>query len=233
MPNPLRDPQFRADIVNGLRSAGRGAQYGLLADSLGMPVDLATQAMGLFGYRPPASGAVGGSQWIANKLRMPAEDNLQFNAGRFLGPLAAAKAPDALGGLFGLGANALSDLAMHGGRAGQIGAIGDVGMLRASRGQKSAPPLSLSDFDEPGLLDVAAPKWNKRGSMTVAINPSKQQLLKLLQESGQNEARVLITDKGMVAWPASDALHQDIGAFLGLKKGQAQEGMVLIEQLLD
>lgn len=59
----LADPQFRADVGQGLLGAlNRGAVGGLL----GGPVDIATMAMRPLGYR--VEKPVGGSEWIGDQM---------------------------------------------------------------------------------------------------------------------------------------------------------------------
>ena len=59
----LSDPQFRADVGQGLLGAlNRGAVGGLL----GGPVDIATMAMRPLGYR--VEKPVGGSEWIGDQM---------------------------------------------------------------------------------------------------------------------------------------------------------------------
>lgn len=122
-----RDPQFRQDIKNGLLNAAAGATQGLTTDALGAPVDLINMALSPLGLG--SQNPVGGSNWLANKavagglLAPPPVNNLQYNAGRMLGPIAAMGAPDAAEAL----GRGLLDFASHSGRinpyAGQLGAI--------------------------------------------------------------------------------------------------------------
>lgn len=140
----LRDFQFRSDIKRNALSAMRGAAQGLTTDALGAPVDLVNMALTPFGLG--SQNPVGGSNWLAGKavkagLLDPPENNLQYNAGRFLGPVVGMKAPDLAGKAVGLLGNALSDVAAHSNRlspyAGQAGAFGTIdGLLY--RGGKSA-----------------------------------------------------------------------------------------------
>lgn len=77
-----------------------------------------------------------------------------------------------------------------------------------------------------GLIkDIPAPKWLKdRVSIPVGINPTQSELAELFraekQNSGYQDLRVLRPEKEggtFYMWPASDALHQDVGAFFKLK----------------
>jgi len=63
--NALRDPQFREDVLTGLKdTAYRGA-----AGVLGLPVDLTTMAMRPLGYSVPDEQIVGGTEWIGKKMQ--------------------------------------------------------------------------------------------------------------------------------------------------------------------
>jgi DNA (cytosine-5)-methyltransferase 1 len=78
---------------------------------------------------------VGGSEWFQRQaeergLLPPAEDNLQYQAGRFLGPMAAAGVPRALEAAKNLGVNAVQDYMKSAIGSnpyrGQMGAVGSI-----------------------------------------------------------------------------------------------------------
>lgn len=60
----LRDPEFRAQVKQGLKdAANRG-----VASFFGGPVDLASMVMRPFGYSTPDREVVGGSEWIGKQM---------------------------------------------------------------------------------------------------------------------------------------------------------------------
>lgn len=124
------DREFYEDLKRSAAAAARGAQQGLTTDTLGAPVDLVNMALGALGVNIPAP--VGGSEWFQRQaeergLLPPAEDSLQYQAGRFLGPMAAAGVPRALEAAKNLGVNAVQEYlqAASGSNPyrGQLGAI--------------------------------------------------------------------------------------------------------------
>lgn len=60
----LRDPQFRADYLQGLKDAGNRSA----AAFFGGPVDMATMVARPFGYDVPDRDVVGSSEWIGRKM---------------------------------------------------------------------------------------------------------------------------------------------------------------------
>lgn len=60
----LRDPQFRADYLQGLKDAGNRSA----AAFFGGPVDLATMVARPFGYDTPDRDVVGSSEWLGRKM---------------------------------------------------------------------------------------------------------------------------------------------------------------------
>lgn len=60
----LRDPLFYKDMAGNVPDTLRG----LLAQTAGAPVDIATTAMRPFGYNVPSERVVGGTDWIGQKL---------------------------------------------------------------------------------------------------------------------------------------------------------------------
>ena len=83
----------------------------------------------------------------------------------------------------------------------------------------------------PGLVamtrEIPAPLWNKKlKSLPLSENPSRREIQKLFKESGQDTLRVLEADGKTWVWPADDALHEDIGLYLGLDKSKAEYGLI-------
>lgn len=60
----LRDPQFRADYLQGLKDAGNRSA----AAFFGGPVDMATMVARPLGYDTPDRDVVGSSEWIGRKM---------------------------------------------------------------------------------------------------------------------------------------------------------------------
>jgi hypothetical protein len=92
---PIADPQFYRDMASNVPDAARG----LLAQTLGAPVDMATAMMRPFGYKTPDANVVGSTDWIGKKMgadvnRMPFRITSMLPTGADdlmrLGPSAAA-----------------------------------------------------------------------------------------------------------------------------------------------
>lgn len=102
--NALRDPRFREDVGRGLTNA---LNRGMVAGTIGGPVDLAALAMRPLGYN--VEQPVGGSEWIGEKLRQMGYVTDERNP--VAEGLANALAPAAIAGAGKVGAgveNALS-----------------------------------------------------------------------------------------------------------------------------
>ena len=79
-----------------------------------------------------------------------------------------------------------------------------------------------------GLIkDIPAPKWLKdKFSVPVGINPTSSEMKELFRE--EDALRVIQTKDGqMYVWPASQGLHQDIGAFFKLDPRQTEHGLIV------
>lgn len=208
----LLDPQFRSDVGRGLLDAGnRGAVAGLL----GSPVDLATMALRPLGYSVEAP--VGGSEWIGQKIQNAGIVSPQRNAlaealASFAGPMGVQQAgPKLLAAEQAMARNLAAPSPLNAGTRRQAGAI----------------------------MDIPAPKWNRgRQSIPVAdwtenANPVMSEIRELLRDeqakSAYNTLRTLRNAKtGQVqyAWPADAALHQDVGAYLGLRPSDWTQGII-------
>ncbi len=101
----LRDPQFRADYLQGLKDAGnRGA-----AAFFGGPVDMATMVARPFGYGTPDRDVVGSSEWIGRKMEERGMVSEARNpVAEFLASIAMPGAATAAGPKLYAGAQALS-----------------------------------------------------------------------------------------------------------------------------
>ena len=89
-------------MPNKYLDALQGGLLGLTTDTLGAPVDLATMAMRPFGYKVPKP--VGGSEWLADKLRVPIPTSGVGQAARVVGGLLSPDPMDAVkvAGLLGM-----------------------------------------------------------------------------------------------------------------------------------
>lgn len=78
------------------------------------------------------------------------------------------------------------------------------------------------------IRDIPTPPWNReKAIMPIGIDPTKDEIRRLLKESSGDDLRVLQAADGTTyIWPASDALHQDIGARYKLRPATTERGLI-------
>lgn len=121
----------------------------------------------------------------------------------------------------------------------------DAQRARWQAGERGPTPLTeeniwLADDVAGGLLgpmalagiieSIPAPAWNRAArSLEVGINPTRRELSELFKQ--EDTLRVLMSGDRNYFWPASQALHDDIGAAFKLDPKQTRHGLVGREQL--
>jgi len=226
MPNPLRDPPFRRDIVNGLLGLGNDVSRGAVTGLLGAPVDIATMTMRPFGYS--TKKPVMGSEWLDDRMvqagiYQPQNNSLKQQAAMLAGglinpggaPVVSAKAAALAKGLLNS-----PDVLLG------LGIIKDI------------PALSLGKKHGYKTMGLGSPAENV-DEMHDLIDEQDDYIDALMRASA--DANVL-QQKGIVrtlegpdgqlyVWPASMALHQDLEDYLKLPRNSRAHGTVYREHL--